>query len=203
MTRLTHLINVGQLSSECETLTQKRQPSRSRSQPSTHITPTGYFYSSDKSTLKTMNTIPVKIYKTGENVRLPRKGSDYAAGFDLFSNEIENIIIKPGERKFIRTGLIMEIPTGFAGFIYARSGLGCKFGVVPSNCVGVIDSDYRGEIMVCLHNHGTEEFEIRYQYCIAQIVIMHVPEIQFIETKTVNELTSTIRNDGGFGSTGK
>lgn len=71
-----------------------------------------------------MNVIPVKIYKTDENARLPRKGSEYAAGFDLFSNEIENITIKPGEKKFIRTGLIMEIPTGFAGFIYARSGLG-------------------------------------------------------------------------------
>lgn len=141
----------------------------------------------------------VKIMKLSESVRLPRKGSEHAAGFDLCSNDKENIVIKPGERKFIHTGLIMEIPTGYAGFIYARSGLGCKFGVVPSNCVGVIDSDYRGEVMVCLHNHSQEDFEVRYQYNIAQIVFMPIPETELVE---VNELSSTARNEGGFGSTG-
>ena len=145
----------------------------------------------------------VKIQKINDTARLPRKGSEYAAGFDLCSNDLENIIIKPGEKKFIHTGLRMEIPPGYAGFIYARSGLGCKFGVVPSNCVGVIDSDYRGEVMVCLHNHGSEDFEVRYQYNIAQIVFMPVPEVELVEVMNENELTSTIRDGGGFGSTGK
>ena len=145
----------------------------------------------------------VKILKMRETVRLPRKGTNDAAGFDLCSNDLENIVINPGEKKFIHTGLKMEMPRGYAGFIYARSGLGCKFGVVPSNCVGVIDSDYRGEVMVCLHNHGTEDFEVRYQYNIAQIVFMPVPEVEIVEVNDENELTDTLRDEGGFGSTGK
>ena len=140
--------------------------------------------------------------KLNESVILPCKATEYSAGFDLCSNDKQNIIIKPGEKQFIHTGLIMEIPTGYAGFIYARSGLGCKFGIVPSNCVGVIDSDYRGEVMVCLHNHGTEDFEIRYQYSIAQIVFMPIPTVELVEIKDENELSSTIRSVGGFGSTG-
>ena len=147
--------------------------------------------------------IHVKILKLNESVRLPHKATKCSAGFDLCSNDKENIIIKPGEKKFIHTGLIMEIPPKYAGFIYARSGLGCKFGVVPSNCVGVIDSDYRGEVMVCLHNHGTEDYEVRYQYSIAQIIFMPIPEVELVEVDNINDLSLTERNDGGFGSTGK
>ena len=145
----------------------------------------------------------VKILRLNDSVRLPHKATEYAAGFDLCSNDKENIIIKPGERKFIRTGLKMEIPSGYAGFIYARSGLGCKYGIVPCNCVGVIDSDYRGEIMVCLYNHSNEDFEVRYQYNIAQIVFMEVPKVDVVEVKSEEELTNTVRDIGGFGSTGK
>lgn len=134
-------------------------------------------------------TVNVKIMRLNETVRLPRKASEYAAGFDLYSNDKENIIIKPGEKKFIHTGLIMEIPIGYAGFIYTRSGFGC-------DCVSVIDSDYRGEVMVCLHNHGTEDFEIRKQYNIAQIVFMKVPDVELVE------VTDTNISSGDFGSTG-
>ena len=148
-------------------------------------------------------SVNVKILRLNETVRLPRKASEYAAGFDLYSNELENIIIKPNEKKFIHTGLIMEIPVGYAGFIYARSGLGCKYGIVLSNCVGVIDSDYRGEVLVCLHNHGTKDFEVRYQYNIAQIVFIPVPDVELVEVTDISELTDTNRSSGGFGSTGK
>ena len=95
----------------------------------------------------------VKFRKINEYVKTPIKSTDGAAGFDLF-NSGETTVIHPGEIKHISTGIQMEIPKGCAGFIYARSGLGCKHGIVPSNCVGVIDSDYRGEIIVYLHNHN-------------------------------------------------
>ena len=92
----------------------------------------------------------VKFRKINEHVKTPIKSTDGAAGFDLF-NSGKTVVIHPGETNPISTGIQMEIPKGYAGFIYARSGLGCKHGIVPSNCVGVIDSDYRGEIIVYLH----------------------------------------------------
>lgn len=141
----------------------------------------------------------VKFRKINENAKTPIKSTDGAAGFDLF-NSGENVVICSGETKFIHTGIKMEIPKGYAGFIYARSGLGCKHGIVPGNCVGVIDSDYRGEIIVCLYNHGSFDYLINYGDKVAQLVISIIPDVTLEE---VDSLSETMRNDNGFGSTGK
>lgn len=141
----------------------------------------------------------VKFRKINEYAKTPIKSTDGAAGFDLF-NSGENVVICSGETKFIHTGIKMEIPKGYAGFIYARSGLGCKHGIVPGNCVGVIDSDYRGEIIVCLYNHGSFDYLINYGDKVAQLVISIIPDVTLEE---VDSLSETRRNDNGFGSTGK
>ena len=141
----------------------------------------------------------VKFRKINEHARTPIKSTDGAAAFDLF-NSGENVIICSGEAKFIHTGIKMEIPKGYAGFIYARSGLGCHHGIVPRNCVGVIDSDYRGEIIVCLYNHGSFDYLINYGDKVAQLVISIIPDVTLEE---VDSLSETRRNDNGFGSTGK
>ena len=141
----------------------------------------------------------VKIERVNEHAILPIRSTDGAAGFDLF-NSGEKIAICPGETKFISTGIKMEIPKGYVGFIYARSGLGCRHGIVPSNCVGVIDSDYRGEIIVCLYNHGSSEYLVSYGDKIAQLIISEIPDVVLEE---VESLSKTKRNDKGFGSTGK
>ena len=119
-----------------------------------------------------MNAIPVKKLKT--NAILPTYGYTGAAGADLYACLDENIVIQPGESVFVPTGLAMEIPVGCAGLIYARSGLACKRGLAPANKVGVIDSDYRGEFIVVLHNHGTVPQEIAHGERIAQLVITPV-----------------------------
>ena len=142
----------------------------------------------------------VKFRKINEYVKTPIKSTDGAAGFDLF-NSGKTVVIHPGETIPISTGIQMEIPKGYAGFIYARSGLGCKHGIVPSNCVGVIDSDYRGEIIVYLHNHNKcNSYTVNYGDKIAQLVISVIPDVVIEE---VDSLSETMRNDGGFGSTGK
>lgn len=141
----------------------------------------------------------VKINKINPDVTIPRKSTNGSAGFDLYNNS-ETTIIEPNERKFFKTGIKIEIPEKYAGFIFARSGLGCNYGIVPSNCVGVIDSDYRGEIIVCLHNHSNENYEVKHNDKIAQLVIMKVPSITLTLT---DDLTSTERDNGGFGSTGQ
>jgi dUTP pyrophosphatase len=112
----------------------------------------------------------------------------------------EKIVIQPGESVFVPTGLAMEIPKGYAGLIYARSGLACKRGLAPANKVGVIDSDYRGEFIVVLHNHGSQPQEIDQGERIAQLVITPVFTPGFAEA---TELSDTTRSAGGFGSTGK
>ena len=133
-------------------------------------------------------------------LKAPIRSTDGAAGFDLF-NFGETTVIHPGEIKHISTGIQMEIPKGYAGFIYARSGLGCKHGIVPSNCVGVIDSDYRGEIIVYLHNHNKyNSYTVNYGDKIAQLVISAIPDVVIEE---VDSLSETTRNNGCFGSTGK
>ena len=123
-----------------------------------------------------------------------------AAGADLYACLSEPITIQPGESAFIPTGLAMELPRGYAGLIYARSGLACKRGLAPANKVGVVDSDYRGEFMIVLYNHGTNPQTIQHGERIAQLVITPVFTPGFIE---VAELTDTQRSGGGFGSTGK
>ena len=145
-----------------------------------------------------MNTVRVKKMK--ENAILPTYGSAEAAGADLYACLEVPVSIAPGESVFIPTGLAMEIPVGFAGLIYARSGLACKRGLAPANKVGVVDSDYRGEFMVVLHNHGTKTQTVEHGERIAQLVITPVFTPGFCE---VAELSDTERSGGGFGSTGK
>lgn len=145
-----------------------------------------------------MNTICVKRLKP--SAKLPTYGSVGAAGADLYACLEESVLIAPGQTVMIPTGLAMEIPERCAGLIYARSGLACKQGLAPANKVGVVDSDYRGEFMVALHNHGDTERTVSHGDRIAQLVITPVLTPSFTE---VEELTDTARASGGFGSTGK
>ena len=145
-----------------------------------------------------MEKIRVKKLKT--NAILPTYGSIEAAGADLYACLDEKIIIEPGASVFVPTGLAMEIPRGYAGLIYARSGLACKRDLAPANKVGVVDSDYRGEFIVVLHNHGQTKQEIEHGERIAQLVITPVLTPAFEE---VSDLSDTLRSAGGFGSTGK
>ena len=144
-----------------------------------------------------MNKVSVKRLKS--NAKLPTYGSDEAAGADLYACLDGVVTVNPGETVFIPTGLAMEIPKGCAGLIYARSGLACKRGLAPANKVGVVDSDYRGEFIVALHNHGNDPQTIMHGDRIAQLLITPVFAPAFIETDT---LTDTQRAEGGFGSTG-
>ena len=142
----------------------------------------------------------IRVKKLKDNAILPTYGSLEAAGADLYACLDEDISIAPGETRFIPTGLAMEIPKGCAGLIYARSGLACKRGLAPANKVGVVDSDYRGEFMVVLHNHGDEVQTVCHGERIAQLVITPVLTPMYQE---VSELSDTQRSSGGFGSTGK
>lgn len=142
----------------------------------------------------------IRVKKLNDNAILPTYGSLEAAGADLYACLEEPVVIQPGESAFIPTGLSMELPRGYAGLIYARSGLACKKGLAPANKVGVIDSDYRGEFIVVLHNHGNASREIAHGERIAQLVITPVFTPGFTE---VEELSDTDRSAGGFGSTGK
>lgn len=145
-----------------------------------------------------MNPIPVK--KVRLNAILPTYGSSCAAGADLYACLEEAVTIAPGKTVFIPTGLSMELPAGCAGLIFARSSLGAKRGLAPANKVGIIDSDYRGEFMVALHNHGSEPQTVCHGERIAQLVVTPVYTPGFAE---VAELSDTQRGAGGFGSTGK
>ncbi len=141
----------------------------------------------------------MKIKKLNENAVIPTYGTEYSAGADLYACTDEDITINPGETKLIKTGIALEIPVGYAGFIYARSGLASKKGLAPANKVGVIDADYRGEIMVALYNQSNEPQVIAAKERIAQLVIAPFLKVEFEE---VDELTITVRGAGGFGSTG-
>lgn len=142
----------------------------------------------------------IAVKKLSPKAILPTYGSAEAAGADLYACLEESVTIAPGETAWIPTGIAMEVPKGCAGLIYARSSLGVKRGLAPANKVGVIDSDYRGEIRVVLLNHGKETQTVEHGERIAQMVITPVltPAYQQVE-----ELTDTSRGDGGFGSTGK
>lgn len=145
-----------------------------------------------------MAPIPVKLLRQG--AILPTYGSCEAAGADLYACLEAPVTIEPGKTAFVPTGIAMEVPKGCAGLVYARSGLACKRGLAPANKVGVVDSDYRGEIMVALHNHAGTPQRIENGERIAQMVITPVltPEYQIVP-----ELSDTSRGTGGFGSTGK
>lgn len=141
----------------------------------------------------------VNIKKLNEKAVIPTYGSPYAAGADLYACVDREVIIQPKETKLIKTGLAIELPVGYAAFIYARSGLASKRGLAPANKVGVVDCDYRGEIMVALHNHSTTQQAIMPQERIAQMVIAPYVTAEFNQ---VDSLSETVRGEGGFGSTG-
>lgn len=141
--------------------------------------------------------IPVKRLREG--AILPTFGSEQAAGADLYACLDAPVTIAPGQTAFIPTGLAMMLPEGYVGLICARSGMACKMGLAPANKVGVIDSDYRGEFLVALYNHGAESRTISHGDRIAQLVAVPVLHPVFEET---DELSETLRGTGGFGSTG-
>ena len=145
-----------------------------------------------------MDVVSVKLLRDG--AKLPTYGSPEAAGADLYACLEKPVTIQPGCSVFIPTGIAMEIPKGYAGLAYARSGLACKRDLAPANKVGVIDSDYRGEFMIALHNHGSENRVVEHGERIAQLVITPVFTPGFFE---VSELSDTERGASGFGSTGK
>lgn len=142
----------------------------------------------------------IKIKKLNENAIIPTRGSEHAAGYDLYACIESPIIIKPHTTAKIGTGLSIELPNGYFGAIFARSGLATKQGLRPANCVGCCDSDYRGEYIVALHNDTNESKIIGRSDRIAQLVIMPYLSVGFTE---VDELSDTERGDGGFGSTGR
>ena len=142
----------------------------------------------------------IRVKRIKDDAIMPTYGSAEAAGADLYACLSAPVTIQPGESVFIPTGLAMELPRGYAGLIYARSGLACKRGLAPANKVGVVDSDYRGEFMIVLHNHGVAAQTIEHGARIAQLVITPVFTPGFTE---VEELSDTKRSGGGFGSTGK
>ena len=145
-----------------------------------------------------MNKIPVKILREG--AKLPTYGSAEAAGADLYACLEADVTIRAGETAFIPTGFAMAVPRGCAGLIYARSGMACKRDLAPANKVGVIDSDYRGEIIVALHNHGSEARTVAHGERIAQMIITPVLTCGY---EIADNLEDTARGEGRFGSTGK
>ncbi len=142
----------------------------------------------------------IRVKKLHPKAVIPTYGSADAAGADLYACLDADVTIQPGETVFVSTGLAMEIPKGYGGFVYARSSLGSKRGLAPANKVGVIDSDYRGQIMVALHNHSRDAQVISNGDRVAQIVIAPVYTPGFVEAEVLED---TNRGAGGFGSTGK
>ena len=143
----------------------------------------------------------IKIKKVNPNAKIPTRGSDQAAGYDLYAClDTEKITIPAHQTVKVQTGLSMAIPEGYFGAIFARSGLAAKQGLRPANCVGVIDSDYRGEFMVMLHNDTDEPKTVENHDRVAQLVVIPYMPVDFQETDSLDE---TQRGTGGFGSTGK
>lgn len=145
-----------------------------------------------------MNT-KIEIKKLKENAVIPKYGTDFSAGADIYALIDGAITIDPGESVLIHTGLSFAIPEGLVGLVFARSGMASKRGLAPANKVGVIDSDYRGELMVCLHNHGKVPQTVENGERIAQISFVPYYMAEF---ELVDELGTTVRGEGGFGSTG-
>ena len=142
----------------------------------------------------------INIKKLNENAVLPTRGSEYAAGYDLYAATTTAIEIQPHSTVKVGTGLAFELPEGFFGGIFARSGIATKRGLRPSNCCGIIDADYRGECIVALHNDSDNVQIIEPQERIAQIILLPFCSMEFNET---DELSITIRGTGGFGSSGR
>lgn len=144
-------------------------------------------------------TQDVKIKKLNEQATIPTYGTEFSAGADLYACLDAPLTIEAGQTVLVHTGIAMEVPVGYAGLIYARSGLATKRGLAPANKVGVVDADYRGEIMVALYNQSGTSQTIEHGERIAQFVITPFLTANFILTE---ELNDTIRGTGGFGSTG-
>lgn len=142
----------------------------------------------------------IQIKKLNEKAIIPTRGSQHAAGYDLYACADREVVIAPHSTVKVGTGIALAIPDGYFGAVYARSGLSSKQGLRPANCVGVIDSDYRGEIIVALHNDTGIEKSIDKNERIAQLIIMPYLSVEFQVTEELNE---TERGAGGFGSTGK
>lgn len=138
--------------------------------------------------------------KCREGAQIPTKGSEYAAGYDLYACLSQDVEISPGETAVIPTGLCLELPNGYAGFVYARSGLATKKGLAPANKVGVCDSDYRGEYLVALYNQSEKDAVVKNGERIAQLVIAPYLDVEFVQEENLSE---TNRGSGGFGSTGQ
>lgn len=142
----------------------------------------------------------LNIKKLNENAKVPTYGTDYSAGADLYCLCGESVTVAPHSTVMLHTGLAAEIPEGYCGLVFARSGLASKRGLAPANKVGVVDSDYRGELMVAIHNHTDMPAVIEGGERIAQLVIVPFLKAEF---ELVDELSSTERGTGGFGSTGR
>ncbi len=142
----------------------------------------------------------INIKKLSETAKLPERGSAYAAGYDLFADLAQTVEIAPKQTLMINTGVAMEIPEGYWGGIFARSGLSSKEGLRPANCVGVVDADYRGPICVALHNDSEVTRTVTPGQKVAQLVVVPFLTVEFAE---VTELSDTVRGVSGFGSTGK
>ena len=147
-----------------------------------------------------MNHIDVKIKKLNENAKIPTYGTEFSAGADIYACIDEDVKILPGETATIKTGISVEAPEGFMLLVFARSGLSIKQGLAPANKVGVVDSDYRGEVIVALHNHSGEAKVVSNGDRVAQMVFVPYFKANFEETTS---LSNTARGAGGFGSTGK
>lgn len=147
-----------------------------------------------------MEPVTIKVKKLDPRAILPSRGSPFSAGADLRACMDAPVTVEPGQTVFFHTGLTAEIPEGYAGFVFARSGLASKSGLAPANKVGVVDSDYRGEYMVALMNHSHSPVTVNPGDRIAQLVVCPVMFTEFVEAE---ELSETQRGSGGFGSTGK
>ncbi len=132
--------------------------------------------------------------------QVPTYGTKDAAGADLYACLEDPVTIKPGQTQFLPTGLAVAIPAGHVGLVLARSGLACKRGLAPANKVGVIDSDYRGEVLVALHNHSAQQQRVEPGDRVAQLVIVPILSPSL---RVVDDLSETERGEGGFGSTGR
>ena len=139
----------------------------------------------------------IKLKKLDERAIVPTRGSAMSAGVDLYA--LDAVTVGAGETVLVHTGIALAIPEGYAGLIYARSGLATKRGLAPANKVGVVDADYRGEVMVALHNHSEQPQAVQPKERIAQLVVTPFLKAEFFES---DELSETVRGAGGFGSTG-
>ena len=146
-----------------------------------------------------MKQFTIKYHKLNNNAILPTRGSDYAAGYDLYACINNSVTIQPHQTVKIGTGLSFELPEGTYAAIFARSGLATKLGIRPANCVGVCDSDYRGEYIVALHNDSEWDVTIQPGERVAQMILQEYISMDFIE----GDLSETERGTGGFGSTGQ